>query len=325
MEKNTENIEKVAYAVEGGIGRYIESRKKKVPDFTSRHFSLKGALKLHRHAFGMDIIKAPANILWAVPLIAVRGTSSVLKRFGAEKISTALDKMPQGFLTDVQKEINWLIFTELLELPFKQGAREFNKADSLFAEIVSDSTIGNAIQEYLSEINRKKLEDPNFKFKLEQNLAEYATGRTAASELAGNIITLAAGAALHEVTPGAIAAGSAVASTIAQQIAISHFWLGSTLGSLYYSVFPVAASPGLIILSTGSLMAILAIITNFSGILTDPLQLKLGIHQKRLIKFIDALEAELLGKGDSGFKLKDRYVARVFDVFDLLRTAVRIV
>ncbi len=325
MEKNTRNIKKVSLAVDHGIKQYIESRRQRVPEFSRKHFSLKGALKLHKHAVGMDILKAPANIAWAVPSILLRSLSSGMKRIGAEKIPSALDRLPQGFLTDVQKEINWLIFTELLELPVKQDKREFNRTDALFAEILSESVIERSIYDYLIEINDKKLNDPDFRSKLEENLMEYATGRSAAADLAGNLIALATGAALHEITPGTIAAGSAVASAIAQQIAISQFWLGSALGSIYYGVFPATASTGLVVLSTGTLMALLAVFANFSGILTDPIQLKMGIHQKRLIKFIDALEKELLGKGESGFKLKDRYVARVFDIFDMLRTAVKIV
>ena len=93
------------------------------------------------------------------------------------------------------------------------------------------------------------------------------------------------------------------------------------MGTWYYSVIPVTASTGLLIATTGSLMAALAIITTFTGIITDPLQAKLGIHQKRLLKFIDAFKEELLGAGQSQYKIKDQYVARVFDILDLLKAA----
>ena len=68
-------------------------------------------------------------------------------------------------------------------------------------------------------------------------------------------------------------------------------------------------------------MAAMAIITSFTGILTDPIQTKLGLHQKRLKKFVSSLDKELKGLGDSKFEIKDQYVARVFDILDVLKTA----
>ena len=50
---------------------------------------------------------------------------------------------------------------------------------------------------------------------------------------------------------------------------------------------------------------------------------KLGIHQKRLNKLIDCLDRELRGLGDSKFKVRDQYVARIFDLLDLLKKASR--
>jgi hypothetical protein len=125
----------------------------------------------------------------------------------------------------------------------------------------------------------------------------------------------------HQMTPGAITAGGALASALAQQVAVSNFVLGSSLGSIYYSAFPATASMGLVIASTGSILAALAILTSFSGIITDPIQYKLGLHQKRLNKLIHCLEKELRGLGDSKFKIKDQYVARIFDLLDLLKKA----
>ena len=65
----------------------------------------------------------------------------------------------------------------------------------------------------------------------------------------------------------------------------------------------------------------MAIITSFTGIITDPIQAKLGLHQKRLNKFVNSLEKELKGIGDSKFEIKDQYLARVFDILDMVKTA----
>jgi len=159
---------------------------------------------------------------------------------------------------------------------------------------------------------------------LEQNLLEYSKSRIAAADLAGNIITISAGVTMFKkLTPGAVTAGGAVASAIAQQTAISNFIFGPTLGSVYYGLFPASASMGLIIASTGSLMAALAVLTSFSGIVTDPIQYKMGIHQRRLLKFIDSLDKALRGEDGSKFHIKDQYVARIFDLLDLLKKAAQ--
>jgi hypothetical protein len=69
-------------------------------------------------------------------------------------------------------------------------------------------------------------------------------------------------------------------------------------------------------------MAGLALITTFTGIITDPLQAKLGLHQKRLYKFIDALSDEISGDTQGQYKIKEQYIGKVFDILDLLMTAV---
>jgi hypothetical protein len=90
--------------------------------------------------------------------------------------------------------------------------------------------------------------------------------------------------------------GPALASLIAYQAAVALFPLGTTLGGIWYGFFPVAASPGLIAGTTGTVMAAGAIVAAFSGIIADPLQRRLGLHRRRLLRLIDALERQFSGK-----------------------------
>lgn len=319
---SNEQRQLILNAVNAGIENYIQSRKAIVPAFVAKHFSLKGALKLHRKALGKDLYKAPLNILWLAPLAAVKVCSLVLTKVGARKMARRLDALPTGFQTDVQQEINWLIYTELLELPYQQDSRTSTK-DALLTVILQDSELASVIDRYLAKIHKKSTAS-DFCQRLEKNLQEYANSRTAAAELAGNIITLSSSyIAFHKAMPGALTSGSVTAAVIAEKIAIAKFWLGSTLGAWYYSLFPVAASTGLVIAATGAIMAGLALITTFTGIITDPLQAKLGLHQKRLYKFIDALGDEISGDSQAQYKIKEQYIVRIFDILDLLMTAVR--
>ena len=78
--------------------------------------------------------------------------------------------------------------------------------------------------ETLSKINERS-KNPNFRKVLEKNLQEYSSSRTAAADLAASIITLSIGATVFkQMTPGSIAAGTALATMIAQQAAISNFF-----------------------------------------------------------------------------------------------------
>jgi hypothetical protein len=93
----------------------------------------------------------------------------------------------------------------------------------------------------------------------------------AVSELAGSLLHLAAGyAALSKATPGALSAGTAAATAIAQHLAIIHFWLGSTVGAWYYAVFPVAVSAGLVAATMGALLAAGGVVTALAWIVLDP-------------------------------------------------------
>ncbi len=319
--QNPENHE-IDLAVERAIGAYIESRKEKVPHFVKKHFSFKGAVRLNRKAFGSDLYKVPLNVAWTIPYITLRVSSSLMKRVGLKQFHSHVERLPVGFETKVQKEITWLIFTELLEIPYTQGNRKSEK-DALLEAMLNQSKISSLFMADLSTIYTKS-RDPRFRPALEKNLTEYSRSRTAASELAGNIISLSAGASVFgKMTPGALTVGGGLAAAFAQQTAISHFILGPTVGSLYYAVFPASASMGLVIASTGAVMAALATLTSFSGIITDPIQYKLGFHQKRLNKLIYCLERELRGWGDSRLKIREQYIARVFDLVDLFKKAAR--
>ena len=316
------DLDWVETAVSKAIQEYIDSRKDKIPGFVKKHFSFPGALALNRKAIGSDLYKAPLNVIWLPPYTVLKASSALLKKVGFQRISSRIENMPMGFTTDVQKEVTWLIFTELLEIPYVQGKRKSNK-DTLLQIILDQPKISSFLATALSRIYSKS-RDPEFRFALEKNLLEYSKSRTAAADLAGSLISLSAGATMfHKMTPGALSAGGALAAAIAQQTAISNFVFGPTLGSLYYGVFPASTSVALVTVSTGTILAALAIMSSFSGIITDPIQYRLGIHGRRLDRLIDSIEKELKGVDNVGFKIRDHYVVRVFDLFDLIMKASR--
>jgi hypothetical protein len=266
---------------------YFESRRSRVNAFIDRHFSLPGSLALHRKAVGWDVLRAPVNVALAVPYMGAKLTAGLAGRLGAKRVSRFLGSRRILLETAVSQEIEWLILTELLELPFRQGYR-LSRKDALAEMILASPQVQSVLTETLEAIGHRA-DHPMFRKQLEQMVTTYTDTRAAAAEVTTTLITMAAGAAaLKQVTPGAMVLGPALASVIAYQAAVASFPLGPTLGGIWYGFFPVAASPSLIAGATGSVMAAGAIMAAFSGIIADPLQRRLGLHRRRLLRLIDA-------------------------------------
>src|ERR671922_1161221 len=309
-------------AVEKGIEAYITSRRARIPVFIDRHFSFRGALALHRKTFGRDFYKHPVNLLWGLPVALGKGVAALLEKAGAKRTATWLNRLPRGIPTVLQQELQWLIYTDLLELPYAQEGRESSR-DALMEHILAAPWIAARCDEYLTQLHSVAAR-PEFRAALERHLEEYGKTRGAVSELAGSLITLAAGyTALSKATPGALSAGTAAATAIAQHIAIANFWLGSTVGSWYYAVFPVSASAGLVAAPTRAMIAAVGVLTALAWIVIDPLLAKTGTHQRRLDRFVTAVGEELRGGRHGAYRGRDHYIARVFDVLEILRAAAK--
>lgn len=66
-------------------------------------------------------------------------------------------------------------------------------------------------------------------------------------------------------------------------------------------------------------LAFLAIIAALSGLLTDPLQAHLGIHERRLRRMVRHLGKDLQEAGNASYHPRDPYLARVVDAVDAIR------
>jgi hypothetical protein len=90
-------------------------------------------------------------------------------------------------------------------------------------------------------------------------------------------------------------------------------------------MYPAEPSAGLVVATTGALAVLGSVIAAFSGIVTDPIQRVLGVHRRRLLRLIDALESTLCDEAVGRFSLRDHYVARLLDLLDLTTTLLRAV
>ena len=307
----------VERAITNGTIRYIVAREKKIDAFVKRHYTLRGALNIHAHALGWDLIRVPINIIWSVLNMVLALVACMAKVLRLRRLHAFIQRIPPGLETDMDKEISWLLVTELLELPHTDGSRRSDK-DALMEEVMKDPDLRRLLDEELEGLVHLK-DNPGFREALDRKLAEYGVTRTGAADLASNVVLLVSSKfALGQASFGALSAGSAVSASVAKTIAISDFWLGPTAGSYFYAVAPVAVSMRLLIAVTGIIAIILAFVSTFIGIVTDPIQAKLGLHQRRLRKLVKAVEQDLLGKSAGQFQLREKYMGRVFDVVDFL-------
>ncbi|MDH3715683.1 MAG: hypothetical protein OET44_17745 [Gammaproteobacteria bacterium] len=307
--------------VDEGVRRYIAARRGKVPQFVDRTFTFAQSMRLHRHALGLDLLRAPANVLMVLPAVLGDVSARCLSRIGARRAAEWLQIREWFLRTDVGREIEWRIFSELLELPIQQKGREALR-DALAEEILSDASLSAHLQDLLAE-HSDLLRRPHAREQLELAFSAYTGTRAAAAELANAIIlTGAGGAALQKLTPGALSFGPAVAIAATQHAAIAGFPLGTTLGGLWYGVFPVQPALWLVTASAAGMLLLVSSVTAFTGVIADPVQRRLGVHQRRLHKFLDTLEVNLLGE-QASFAPRDYYIARVIDIFEIARVVLR--
>ena len=248
---------------------YFASRRARVDGFVDRHFSLSGSLAIHRKALGWDVLKVPANIVLAIPNVALQLAALGAQATGAQQTAAFLRSRRILLETAVGREIEWLIMTELLELPYQQGELVSHK-DAFAETVLSSPSVQAAVQTVADSIG-ERAHDSEFRTQLEEALATYTGTRAAAAEITTTLIALGAGAlTVKQATPGALALGPVLAAIMAQQAAVASFPLGATMGGLWYGMFPVAASPALIAGVTGGLVGVGAVAAAFSGVIADP-------------------------------------------------------
>ena len=310
--------------VDDGVRRYFEERRKRVRPFVDRNFSLRGSIRLHREAVGWDIARAPLNLTMAGPQMGLLLASKVAGKLGATRIASGLGNTRLLVHTAVGKELAWRLHTELLELPYRSDDRVAVR-DAMAETILSDPRVVAALAPALEAIGARG-DDPALRQRLEAAMSEYTRTRAAASEITTALLSLSAGAlALRKATPGALSLGPTLAAAIAERAAVMSFPMGGALGSVWYTLFPVAPSAILVAGLTGGLLAVSTVASAFAGVVADPVQRKLGLHERRLLRMVDALERQMEDPTAPGFAVHDHYVARLLDLFDVAGALVRLV
>jgi hypothetical protein len=301
---------------------YFDGCRARVRPFIDATFSLRGSIGLHRSAIGFDVLRAPANAVLSIPQVGVNLAAAGARALHRKRTADWLGRRNLLLETAVMRELRWRIVTDLLRLPIRDGPRE-SGTDALAAAILAHPRVASLLGEAAAVAGTCGA-DPTFRARLESTLAGYTATRVAASDIATALIVLGTGAVtFKKATPGALAFGPLLASAIAQQSAIASFPLGAAAGGVWYGFFPATASPLLVAGSTAGLLGVAAIASAFAGILSDPLQRRAGLHERRLLALIDSLERSFAARDGGGFVAYDLYVARLMDLSDALLAVIR--
>lgn len=222
--------------------------------FVRKHYGVRGTLRLHLHAFGWDLLRAPANVVLAPIFLLSRLLALLLHAVGARRWARQVGGARILFPTAVARAVGIALRSDLLA---RRGA----------GVLPADHRADRLIEEY--------------------------TGiRSAVAEILTTALILVAGATLFRIaTPGVISLAPVVTEHAARLAAVADFPLGDRLGGLWYSVFSVE-TPVWHVVSVGVVLAAVAsLITTFAGVIADPVQKALGIHRWRLLRLLTRLDA----------------------------------
>ncbi|MDQ7777981.1 DUF6635 family protein [Paracoccus aminovorans] len=235
--------------------RPMTRRETEVRRFARARFGLRGTLALHRHALGLDLLRAPVNVMLSPVFLLTRLAVPLLRRLGATRAA------------------GWM------------ARRRIFLPSDLSHHIAQDLT------GFIAALDAQGLGPKAPPEAVARATADYAETRNAVSEITTSILVLLAGLLLfHRATPGVISLAGPLADMRAQSQAIQDFALGSWAGGLWYSIFPRELSTLEVILTGVALAVLASVLTTFAGLIADPLQLAAGTHRRRIMRLLSRLD-----------------------------------
>lgn len=298
----------------------FDAHRAAIDGFVDRHFTWPGTWRLHGAALGLDILRAPVNVVLSPVLLLTRIVAALFQGIGWQRAADGLRRRRILLRTAVAARVETLIVTDLLNLPMPAGTSDRDPTD-LHRAILAAPQFREAIRKSDSVPNANALAA-----RLTAALSDYSGTRSAVAEITTSVLVLVVGGLLFQaITPGMVSMAPGIADAVARHQAISDFALGTTLGGVWYSAFPVGV-PGWMV---GGIIAALvmcgSVIAAFAGVLADPVQARLGIHRRRLRRLVATLESELRGPGGTPFVAKEHLYARLMDLGDVAASILRFI
>ena len=247
--------------------------------FVRENFGVRGTLGLHRAAFGLDLLRAPVNVVLAPVFLLVKLFGLIARLCRARRLGDWLLSRRIVFQTAVSRKVA-------------------EKVTTLIGQMDA-AGVGPGAPEAMAA----------------RAVDDYVGVRNAVSEITTVLFVLVTGWALfHSATLGVLSLAEPVADMRAQALAIENYWAGQWLGQVYFGWFPRALDPWQVV-ATGVVLAMLAsLVTTFAGLIADPVQLWLGMHRRRLMRLLGRLDRQ--AESASGLS-REHAVARLGDLSDV--------
>ncbi len=272
----------------------LASARAEIPTFCRKHFGLLGALRLHWLSFRTDLFLAPINLFLVGPKLALNLVGWVLQSLGLKRLSLFLQRVDMSVPTSLRRRIRADLAHALIDF------------DHLEASI---------------QLEQRR----DWRRRVDRLIEDYLSARDAIAEFSAGLMVLAFGFfALDRLTPGALSLGPILASGIAYEDAVQSFWLGPWAGGLWYGAFGVETPWYWTVGMIAGMIGVVAIMSTVIGIVTDPVQTWLGIHQRRLRRLVDRIERVTKEASDLRLDVKDPYLPRIADVLDVTVSALRL-
>lgn len=270
------------------ISRYIQSRRSKVQDFSEKHFSLKETIELQKKHFLSDLLLNPINSLWAIPYLTLKKVFETVDKMGWAHLVSFFDKVPANLKTQYQKEIEWIIASELLEWPYNHN-NEHSEKNALWEEFAKDPMICKLIES--GHISKERL----LSIDLKNELNKFSASRALVADLAGSAGSLVLGWSLFgDRNLGVGGIGERIARKMARDNASSHFFFGKKMGLTFYSLFPPQPTKVQVLLATLAVGFLLTAFSLITSVLSDPVRKNLGLQKRKMDSLIDDLEKILI-------------------------------
>lgn len=247
--------------------------------FIQNTFGVRGTLRLHRYAFGADLLRAPANVFLAPFFLLTRLAANLAKLLRFHRTSDWIMRHRLLFETNVSRQV---------------AAR---------------------VKAFVADLNARGLGVAAPDSVVEHEIAEYTGVRSAVAEITTTLFVLIAGYMIFQsLTPGVISLAGPVAELRAHSQAVAEFPLGQGLGRIYYGVFSTEAAVWPLV-GTGVVLAMLmSVVTPFAGIIVDPIQVLTGTHRRRLSRLLARLDVDQ--QPNSGLA-REHVAARLADLSDM--------
>ena len=269
---------------EGPGDAYWAACQGRIAPFVDAHYRWPGVWRVHRAAFGLDLVKAPANLVLALPALLSQLVAPLFDRLGAVRLARWVRRVPLGFRTAVETAIG----------------------ERLRREVLAPDGSGVPPEAIRALVER------------------YTEARRAVSDVSAALAVGFAGLlAVDRFTPGSLSAGQELARGVAHYAAIQDFLLGEKLGGWFYRFFPPQTPLWGEIVAVIAVAALMAVVAAFSGLVTDPLQARLGLHQARLRRWLRTFRRLVDGTADAAYRPWDPYLARLVDVADVFKSVIR--